>query len=167
MSSTTDKQNCPALLKILSHSTAFGILSFALQNHCCCQHKLPCCPLWLDQSRRKNVARQRFITAQEKHWGATHTGPPPSASGTSCGEVTQTGNLTYPVVEVCTSRSTEPAQWLFAKKESLCCSQIHLSGSHLGDSLLSAISYLVQPLTSMKGCHHPARPWPSSLHFPC
>lgn len=38
-----------------------------------------------------------------------------SASGTSHGEVTQTGNLTYPVREVCTTGSTTTALWLSAK----------------------------------------------------
>lgn len=132
MSSTTDKYNCPTLLKILSHFTAIWNLISTLQNHCYYQHKITCCSLWLDQTRRINEAHQRAALGCDTY---------SSAPGRNCGEVTQMGNPVYTVVEVCTSRSTVTALWLSAIKESLCCSQIHLAGSHLWDSLLSATSY--------------------------
>lgn len=122
MNSTTDKYNCPILLKILSHFTTIGILSSTLQNRCYYQHKVTFCSLWLDQTRRINEAHQRPALGCDTY---------SSAPGRNCGEVTQTGNLVYTVVEVCTSRSTTTALWLSAIQESLCCSQIHLAGSHL------------------------------------
>lgn len=72
ISSTTDKQNRPTLLKILSHFTAFGTLSSTLQNHCYYQHKLTCCPLWLDQTRRRNEVCQRPAECT-KSTGVWHT----------------------------------------------------------------------------------------------
>lgn len=125
MTSTTDKQNCPTLLKVLSHFIAFGILSSTLQNHCYYQHKVTCCPLWMDQTRI-NEAHQRAAPCSKSTGVNTHS----SASGTSRGEVTQTGNLMYPVVEVCAVGPPQQHCGCLQKTESLCCSQIHLAGSH-------------------------------------
>lgn len=122
-SSTTDKQNCPTLLKALSHFTAFGILSSTPQNHY--QNKLTCCPLRMDWTRI-NEAHQRAALCSKSTGVNTHS----SASGTSCGEVTQTGTLMYPVVEICTAGPPQQHRGCLQKTESLCCSQIHLAGSH-------------------------------------
>lgn len=72
MNSTTDKQNCPTLSKILSPFTAFGILSSTLQNHCYYQHKPTCCPWWLDQTGRIHEAHQRPALCS-KSTGMQHT----------------------------------------------------------------------------------------------
>lgn len=140
-SSTTDKQNCPTLLKALSHFTAFGILSSTPQNHY--QNKLTCCPLRMDWTRI-NEAHQRAALCSKSTGVNTHS----SASGTSCGEVTQTGTH----VSCCGdlySRSTTTAPRLSAKNRKPVLQPD--PPCRLTPLRFPAFSYLVQPLTSTKG----------------